>query len=240
MTRTFKVLSALLSYPTEEIKEAAPAFRAVLVEEDMLPAKVRGALLDLIGQLQDRDLYDLQERYIMLFDRTRSLSLHLFEHIHGEGRDRGQAMVDLMAHYQLHGLEISARELPDFLPLFLEFLSILPLDEAREMLSQPCDVISALGQRLAKRESPYACVFSALEDLAKEKPDDAGLQALLDEPDDDPNDLVALDQAWEAAAVTFGPDPQPTGGCPKVSDMLKSMRAAPDVNASGDTAPDAN
>lgn len=242
MVRTFKVLSALLSYPTEEIKAAAPDFRAVLAEENLLPAMAREALLGLIGQLEDRDLYDLQERYLLLFDRTRSLSLHLFEHIHGEGRDRGQAMVDLMAHYRLHGLEISARELPDFLPLFLEFLSTLPLDEAREMLDQPCDIISALGQRLRKRESPYASVFGALEDLAAATPDDAGLQALLDEPDDDPNDLVALDEAWEAAAVTFGPDPEPAGGCPKVSDMLKRMSAAspPDENSAGGDVPDAN
>lgn len=242
MIRTFKVLSALLSYPTEELRAAAPAFRAVIAGEGLLPARAREAVLGLADELADRDLYDLQERYVLLFDRTRSLSLYLFEHIHGEGRDRGQAMVDLMAHYQLHGLEISARELPDFLPLFLEFLSTLPLDEAREMLTQPCDVIAAVGQRLRKRESPYASVFAALEGLAAGTADDANLKALLAGPDDDPNDLEALDRAWEDAAVTFGPDPNPAGGCPKVSDMVKRMSAAPPPGEipAGDPVPDAS
>lgn len=236
MVRTLKVLSALLSYPDEAIKEAAPALREAIVEEGLLPAAIQESVLMLIGQLESRDLYDLQERYVLLFDRTRSLSLHIFEHIHGEGRDRGQAMVDLMALYERHGLDISAKELPDYLPLFLEFLSILPLDEARETLSQPLHIISALGERLRKRESIYAGLFRALGELATGQPDKDDLEALLHEPEDDPNDLVALDEAWEAEAVTFGPGPDSSEGCPMVSDMLKQMRAdpaAPD-NAAGD------
>jgi len=243
MARTFKVLSALLSYPDESLKEAAPTLRDVIVEEALLPAHVAERVLELIGQIESRDLYDLQERYVLLFDRTRTLSLHIFEHIHGEGRDRGQAMVDLMALYQRHGLEISARELPDYLPMFLEYLSTLPLDEARETLSQPLHIISALGERLRKRDSIYGGVFRGLLELATGKPDDEGLKALLEEPDDDPNDLVALDEAWEAEAVTFGPAaPDPAGGCPMVSDMLKQMRTdpTPPDNPAGDTSPGTN
>ncbi len=243
MTRTLKVLSMLLSYPDDAIKEAAPAFREAIVKEALLPASVRDRVLELIGQMEARDLYDLQERYILMFDRTRSLSLHLFEHLHGEGRDRGQAMVDLMALYERHGLEISAKELPDYLPLFLEFLSTLPLDEARETLSQPLHILSALGERLRKRESPYAGVFAALQDLAAGTPDDAELKALLDTPDDDPNDLVALDAAWEAEAVTFGPAaPDPASGCPKMSDILKQMHTdpAPPNSPAGDAPPGTN
>ena len=84
------------------------------------------ALDRLLDELATGDLYDLQERYVLLFDRTRSLSLHLFEHVHGESRDRGQAMVDLKALYERHGLLMSSSELPDHLPLFLEFLSDHP------------------------------------------------------------------------------------------------------------------
>ena len=241
MVRTLKVLSALLSYPDEALVEAVPALREAIVDEGLLPDYVEERVLELIGQIESHDLYDLQERYVLLFDRTRSLSLQIFEHIHGEGRDRGQAMVDLIALYQRHGLEISAKELPDYLPMFLEFLSTLPLGEAQETLSQPLHIISALGERLRKRKSIYRSLFQGLVELAKGQPDEEGVKALLDEPDDDPNDLVALDEAWEAEAVTFGPGPDSdqTGGCPMVSDILKKMRtdpASPD-NPAGDTSP---
>lgn len=228
MVQTLKALSALLSYPGEALKEAAPALRDVIVDEALLSDHVEEQVLELIGQLETGDLYDLQERYVLLFDRTRSLSLHLFEHLHGEGRDRGQAMVDLMALYQRHGLEISARELPDYLPMFLEFLSVLTIEEARELLSQPIHIISALGERLRKRQSVYGGLFRALVELAAGQPDEQDLKALLHEPEDDPSDLDALDKIWEAEAVTFGPTaPDPAGGCPMVSGMLTKMRTEP-------------
>lgn len=90
----------------------------------------------MIEELASQDLYELQARYVDLFDRSRALSLHLFEHVHGESRDRGQAMVDLKALYESHGLEITASELPDFLPLFLEYLSLRPLEEAKALLGK--------------------------------------------------------------------------------------------------------
>ena len=170
MTTTLKVLSALLGYPTEELKAAAPELAAAIDAEALLPAPARDSVVALIDDIAAGDVYDLQERYVLLFDRTRSLSLHLFEHIHGEGRDRGQAMVDLMALYDEHGLEISARELPDYLPLFLEFLSMRPFAEARELLSQPLDIIAALGERLRRRDSVYAGVFGALGALGEARP----------------------------------------------------------------------
>jgi nitrate reductase delta subunit len=122
----------LLSYPTEELQSAAPELSANLAEERLLPESVLTKLRGFVDEIATTDLFDLQERYVLLFDRTRSLSLHLFEHIHGESRDRGQAMIDLSQLYERHGLMIEARELPDYLPLFLEFLSTLPLEEARQ------------------------------------------------------------------------------------------------------------
>ena len=139
MIRTFKVLSLLLTYPTAELKAAAPELAAALDAEALLPERLRARLAALIGEIAARDLYDLQERYVLLFDRTRSLSLHLFEHVHGEGRDRGQAMVDLIELYERGGLRLEAKELPDYLPLFLEFLSTRPFGEAQDLHRSSAD-----------------------------------------------------------------------------------------------------
>jgi len=205
MAKTFKVLSALLSYPTGELQQAAPELAAAVDAEALLPRGVRRQLQTLIDDIASGDLYDLQERYTLLFDRTRSLSLHLFEHVHGESRDRGQAMIDLKAMYEKNGLSIDARELPDFLPLFLEFLASRPAPEACTTLGQPAHILAALAERLRKRGSPYEAAFRALTALAAAKPKAEDLTALLQEPDPDPLDLKALDAAWEDEPVTFGP-----------------------------------
>lgn len=220
MTRTFKVLAALLSYPTEDIQAAAPEFAQVLEDDGLLPDGQRLRLTQLIAQIADRDLYDLQERYVSLFDRSRSLSLHLFEHVHGESRQRGQAMVDLQALYAEHGLEIAAKELPDYLPLFLEFLSLLPLEEARALLGEPGHVLEAMRDRLRKRKSIYASVFRALIAIASANP--AASRADIRTKDEDPDDLDALDEAWAEEPVTFGPGEQ---GCPAADQMVARMNA---------------
>ena len=175
-----------------------------------------------IDEIADGDLFDLQERYVLLFDRTRSLSLHLFEHVHGESRDRGQAMIDLRSLYEKNGLSISATELPDFLPLFLEFLSTRPISEARDLLGQTAHIVAALGERLAKRGSPYAAIFTALGEVAAADPASAAVEALLAEPDADPDDFAALDAAWQDAPVMFGPDA--ASGCK--DDLVARIRAA--------------
>ena len=227
MTKTFKVLSAMLSYPTEELQAAAPEFAGILEQEGLVPAMDRQVLSPLLQELAGQSIYELQERYVLLFDRTRSLSLHLFEHIHGESRDRGQAMVDLAAHYEQQGLTISVRELPDYLPLFLEFLSTLPSNEACDLLEQPLHIVSALATRLQRRDSVYAAAVRALEALARTKPETAAVQSMLDESEDDPNDLAALDAIWEETEVVFGPGAQGDDNCPRVSDILNRMAANP-------------
>ena len=228
--RTYKILSALLSYPTEELCEAAREFPAVLRAEGLLPDKELATLEPLLRDFEEKDLFDLQERYVLLFDRTRSLSLHLFEHVHGESRDRGQAMVDLGKLYVAHGLEISVQELPDHLPMFLEFLSLLDSEEARQQLCEPLHIISALRNRMEKRESVYASVFFVLERLAGAKPSGEEVEAILREPEDDPNDGEALDRIWEEEQVRFGPDhTNSQTACPKIGDMLSRMGAAPNA-----------
>jgi nitrate reductase delta subunit len=211
--RTFKVLSALLSYPTEALIEAAPEFWAVLDQEKLVPAASRRALDLLIGDIGSGEVYDLQERYGLLFDRSKTLALHLFEHVHGESRDRGQAMVDLKAMYENAGLVIAANELPDYVPLLLEFLSTQKLAEARELLGQTAHILAALAERLGRRESNYKAVFDALVAIAAEAPRRDIVDELLKAPDTDPMDLVALDAAWEEEEVRFGPGTQGQGAC---------------------------
>jgi nitrate reductase delta subunit len=203
MARTYRALAALIAYPTEALQAATGEIAAVLAEEGLVPAPRRAAIGDLLAELAGRDIYDLQERYFALFDRSRTLSLHLFEHVHGESRDRGQAMADLIALYRGHGFEPTASELPDFLPLFLEFLSLLPGNEAQALLAEPAGILQVLAERLVTRKSTYAAVFAALATLAN--------APAIDGPDtsaEDPDDLVALDAAWEEAAVQFGPGEQ--------------------------------
>jgi nitrate reductase delta subunit len=211
MSLAYRALALLISYPDETLNAVTPDALAILAAEPRLPARAVRDLARLAEARTKVDLYQAQEDYVWLFDRTRSLSLNLYEHVHGESRDRGQAMVDLIALYQRHGLELSGAELPDHLPVFLDFLSILPEDDAASLLSEAAHVLGAIGERLKKRKSPYAAAFAALGHLCASGPDARVLSALLAEPDEDPGDLEALDRLWAETAVTFGPG---TEGCP--------------------------
>jgi nitrate reductase molybdenum cofactor assembly chaperone NarJ/NarW len=235
MIRTFKALSALLSYPTAQLQDAMPEITAAIDREALLPASIRRQLERLMNELATGDLYDLQERYVLLFDRTRSLSLHLFEHVHGESRDRGQAMIDLKAQYENGGLEMDAAELPDFLPLFLEFISTLSRAEAHEQLGQPAHILAALAERLRKRESVYESVFRCLTALAAATPKADAISALLAEPDPDATDLAALDAAWEDEPVNFGPIAD--GGCKGglIAKIRAGLRPAPGITSTTPT-----
>lgn len=205
---TFKALAALLTYPEAELVAALPEIRAAIDAEGLLPRRERAAVASFLAELGDSDLYGLQERYVALFDRTRALSLHLFEHVHGESRDRGQAMVNLLRVYREHGLELAANELPDYLPVFLEYLSQRPLADAKANLAETSHVLRELGKRLLDRGSDYAAVFSALLALAGEQGMDfSGSGASTD----DPVDLDALDREW-AEEPAFGCGPKPPKG----------------------------
>lgn len=221
MDRTLKALSLLLSYPTRELQLAMPEIGAVLSSERRLTAAARRALRPLVEEISGRNIYDLEEQYVMLFDRSRTLSLNLFEHVHGESRDRGGAMVSLMETYRDGGFEPATTELPDHLPVLLEFLSTRPFVEAQETLADAAHIFEALNARLARRESEYAAVFAALLQLAGSNADKDAVAQLLEQPDADPNDLQALDEVWEESEVRFGPDPN--AGCPQVRDMLARM-----------------
>lgn len=221
MDRTLKALSLTLSYPTGELQSAMPEIGEVLGADPRIGTGTRAALQTLTGRLGQGDLYDLQESYVMLFDRSRTLSLNLFEHVHGESRDRGGAMVSLIETYREGGFEPATSELPDHLPVLLEFLASRPVSEAKETLADAAHILDALSARLARRESDYAVVFAALLQIAETKADAGAVAEMLAQPDDDPTDLTALDAVWEETEVTFGPDPN--AGCPQVRDMLATM-----------------
>ena len=210
-----KAASALLSYPSAELQEATGEIAAAL------PATMRAPLASLLDDLASGDIYELQERYVDLFDRSRSLSLNLFEHVHGESRERGGAMVSLLESYREAGFEPVTSELPDHLPVLLEFLAMRPESEAQEVLQDAAHILEALRVRLEKRESAYAGVFSALLQFCGAAADKDAVAELLAQAEDDPNDLEALDAVWEETEVTFGPDPN--AGCPQVRDMLANM-----------------
>lgn len=200
-----KVLARVLEYPTEELQASKDTLVAAVLEDGRLPRQNKEQLLRGIDMLCSGDLMDLQENYVGTFDKGRATSLLLFEHVHGESRDRGQAMVDLMEEYRANGLEIDARELPDYLPLFLEYLSTRPWDEIKNWLEDIHHILGLLGERLYQRESFYHVVMDSLLELSGRKANRQELAQLVasEERDDTPE---ALDKVWEEEMVKFVDD----------------------------------
>lgn len=221
MDRTLKAFSLILSYPTRELQQAMPEIGAVLASDTRLTAAARRALRPLVEELSGRDIYDLKEQFVLLFDRSRTLSLNLFEHVHGESRDRGGAMVSLVETYREGGFDPVTSELPDHLPVLLEYLSTRPFEEAQDTLADAAHIFEALNARLVRRESPYGAVFAGILQLAGVNADQDAVAEMLAQPDDDPTDLEALDEVWEESEVLFGPDPN--AGCPHTREMLAQM-----------------
>lgn len=217
----FKVLSALLSYPSPDLVAATHELRAVLDRASGLSPGASQALQGLVDELEQRDLYELQERYVALFDRGRRLSLHLFEHVHGESRDRGQAMVDLVDAYRSYGFELAARELPDYLPLFLEFLAQIPEPDAREYLADAMPIIALVGARLAAKGSVYAGIFDALVSIGGKPADQAQIRRRV--ADEGPDQTIEqMDRIWEEEAVSFLGNP--AAGCAGQSSTEQPLR----------------
>lgn len=207
----YSVLSALLEYPDQALVDAMPQARALLQAERALPDAARGGLERFFDHCADRDLYTLQENYVALFDRGRATSLHLFEHVHGESRDRGQAMVDLTQMYEQHGLHLDGSELPDYLPVFLEYLSRLPARQARELLAETGDILKSIAAELGKRGSYYGFVVGALLPLAGLGAAEKPAQMHGDDAHVVPSaaDYRALDAAYADEPVRFMGAPAP-------------------------------
>lgn len=225
--KTLKILGCFLTYPTQDMVNALPEFRSILAKEKWLSEDSIKSLDRLMDWMTGQDLLDLQEDYVALFDRTPSLCLHLFEHVHGDSRDRGQALVDLSEVYKDAGLLINTEEMPDFLPLFLEYLSVIDVEEARQNLGETANVLGVLSGRLKNRQSPYKVVFEGLVEAASTKPDPKAVEEALKEAAGSASTFDELDEIWEEQNA-FDNSLQTTGvdtdaGCPIAEDMLARM-----------------
>jgi len=188
--KSYQALALLLTYPEADWLEQLDHVEALLAQERDQNGNAAITLAPLFELLRTSTLIELQQNYVATFDQTPSHSLHLFEHIHGESRDRGQAMVNLLQEYRTHGLLMTADELPDYVPLFLEYLSQRPQADAAALLGDAVHVLALIGGKLNKNGSPYHTIFDVLQALS---PVEA--QPLQEPPVRD------MDEAME----TFGP-----------------------------------
>ncbi|WP_407731161.1 nitrate reductase molybdenum cofactor assembly chaperone [Pseudocitrobacter faecalis] len=199
------VISRLLEYPDAALWQHQDEVFEALASSGKLDKEDAQKLGVFLRDLTAQDLLDVQANYGELFDRGRATSLLLFEHVHGESRDRGQAMVDLMNQYEQHGLQLDSRELPDHLPLYLEYLAQLPENEAIGGLQDIAPILALLSARLTQRESHYAVLFDALLKMANSQVDsDKVAEKIADEARDDTPQ--ALDAVWEEEQVKFFAD----------------------------------
>lgn len=197
-----KLIGVLLDYPQDELWQHAEELQSAAENVELAPRQ-RTRLAQFVDDLLATDPLDAQDRWLSTFDRGRSMSLLLFEHVHGESRDRGQAMVDLLEAYRGHGLELAARELPDYLPVLLEYLSLRPHEQARDWLRQVSHIIGLLAARAEERGSPYVVLFEMLLEYAEGKLEmDVLRRRAREEPRDDTPE--AMDRVWEEEAVRFG------------------------------------
>jgi nitrate reductase delta subunit len=225
-----KALGLMLAYPDEGLLLAQPGLLLAIQEEGVLGRARMAQLRRFVTELRAMDAIEVEERYVGLFDRSRQVSLYLFEHVHGDSRDRGMAMVNLRDLYASAGLEADARELPDYLPMYLEYLSMLPADEAMRGLSDVGPILQSVHARLVERGSGYAVLFAALLDLAGLPPAAPGEAPPADDTPE------ALDREWEETAVTFGPenDPARAGGCARADAMLDRMKTLDATKSGGE------
>jgi len=164
-----RALSRLLQYPDRELMDNLSEVAAALYEMPKLSKKVQVGLEEFVNYLEASDLMDSQENYVECFDRGRATSLHLFEHVHGDSRERGQAMVDLLQTYKEGGLQLSANELPDHLSIILEFASTLPLDQAKQFVGEMAHILNAVYSTLVARNNRYAWLIAAAIEFSGEK-----------------------------------------------------------------------
>jgi nitrate reductase molybdenum cofactor assembly chaperone NarJ/NarW len=171
MIKTYKILSLLLSYPDPGLQQFLEEVAGELDSEELLNPDKKEDILKFTRHFGKMELIKWQAEYVQLFDYSRSASLHLFEHIKGDSRDRGQAMADLIRFYQESGLQLSANELPDYIPVFLEFLSMQEGRKASELLAEPINIIQRIFLALKEKDNPYNYLFSALISLSARQPD---------------------------------------------------------------------
>lgn len=194
--RSLRALARLLAYPNAELRAHLSYLLDAMHDEQRLSEARLTGLEKLVSQLSARDGYEVESDYVELFDRGRATSLHLFEHVHGDSRDRGQAMVDLLQTYEQSGLHLNpdnGGELPDYLPLVMEFASTLDANAAQGFTGEFAHILNALYAALLKRRSLYAHIPAAVLEL----------MGHAIEPTEVPED-EALDEAWAEPAAFDG------------------------------------
>lgn len=162
--RIYKILARLLDYPNAELMENLPHITELLRDEPGVSDREREALLEMISWMNLHDLIGLQGNYVNTFDMVPEHDLHLTHHLFGDDRGRGPALIDLSEHYKANGLEIESKEIPDFLPLILEYVSTLDELQARFFLADARKVLTVLAENLEKAKSPYARLLRIVED----------------------------------------------------------------------------
>jgi nitrate reductase molybdenum cofactor assembly chaperone NarJ/NarW len=197
---SLRVLAHLLGYPGAELRSHLPEMREALRTEGALGDERLAELDVLMDALSSGDPLDVEAAYVHLFDHGRSTSLHLFEHVHGDSRDRGPAMIDLAQTYDKAGLFLAPGELPDYLPVVLEFASTQPPREARAFLGEMAHILNAIFSALQQRRSAYASVIGALLELAGTK-----AQAVKLAPEE------PLDASWAEPPAFEGCSPRGQG-----------------------------
>ena len=177
---SLRVLARLLSYPDAELRAHVPDLRQALHDEGAVLPKRIAELESLMTVLERGNVIENEAEYVQIFDRGRATSLHLFEHVHGDSRDRGPAMIDLAQTYEKAGLFLAPGEMPDYLPVVLEFVSTQPPKQARAFLGEMAHIFSVIFSALQQRQSPYASVLGALLELSGER-----AQAVRTVPDEE-------------------------------------------------------
>jgi nitrate reductase delta subunit len=201
-----RALGALLTYPRPDLRAALDEIGAAIASSDLLGRADQARLAELVAELAAGDPIELEERYVALFERGRARALHLFEHVHGDSRERGAALVELGQRYERAGLRLAANELPDYLPAVLEYLSCRPRAEAREMLGDCAHILRAVGEALAARGSRYAAVFAALLAVAGERGVDwSAAPAPEPHPDEEWMDAPAFGPGAERGVPAVAP-----------------------------------
>lgn len=188
----YKWLSALLCYPEQELLDALPRLRQSLDGLSCL-APQRQALTLFLDHMQSHSLRELQEAYVATFDRSSRQALYLFEHVYGEARDRGEAMVDLLEEYRRYGFELGDDELPDYLPALLEFFSQIPPEDAQRLLGEAVHVIAHIANQLHAGMSPYAALLDAVVSLSAVPPQPLTVPPVRDM--DEAMDMFGADEA---------------------------------------------
>lgn len=193
MMKSLRVLAAVLGYPDAQMRSHLPEMRELLRDERALSGSRLSELDALMEALERADPLEAESDYVELFDRGRGTSLHLFEHVHGDSRERGPAMIDLGQTYEKAGLVLTEGELPDYLPAVLEFVSTQPVREAKAFLGEMSHIFNAIFGALQHRESAYASVLGALIELAGEQAQ--AVKPPVEEP---------LDESWAEPVVFDG------------------------------------